>query len=147
MAIDEFIAPSEDVTDASVSASVLKYFDGDDLAAADPDFYGDYAGWAVTRIRFTFENSAAAAVYTIYPKRYIEDEGFTDEEIRKSLLDDELLDVYNFMAEGITEVLLEWGHDYRLYAVPFDSEENAGELYYLDIPALDKKYASPIIEY
>lgn len=147
VAIDEFTAPSEDVTDASVSATVLKYFDGDDLLAAEPDFYGDYAGWAVTRIKFTFENSAAAAVYTIYPKRYIEEEGITDEEIRASLLDDELLDVYNFMAERITEVLLEWDHDYRLYAVPFDADENAGELYYLDIPALDKNGASPISEY
>jgi len=34
-----------------------------------------------------------------------------------------------------------------LFAIPFDADENAGELYSLDIPALEKGGASPIEEY
>lgn len=147
VAIDEFTAPSESVTDASVTASLLKYFDGDALAQQDPDLYGEFAGWAVARLKFSFEKSAAAAVYTIYPKSVLEEEGATEEEIRAGLLDDELLDVYNFMADALTEVLLEWNCDYVLYAVPLDAEENAGELYRLDIPALTKSGVSPVTEY
>lgn len=147
VAIDAFDAPSEDVTEAAVSASVLKFFDGDELAEAEPYLYGDFAGWAVVRLKFVFEKSAQGAIFTIYPVSMIEQEGMTDEEIRSLLLNDELLDVYNFRAESLTDVELEWGHDYRLYAVPFDADENAGELYHLDIPALSKAGASPISEY
>jgi len=147
VAIDEFVAPSESTTDASVTASLLKYFDGDALAQQDPDLYGDFAGWAVARIKFAFEKSAVTAVYTIYPKKVLEEEGATDEQIRESLLDDELLDVYNFMADALTEVQLEWDCDYVLYAVPMDADENAGELYRLDIPALSKGGVSPVTEY
>ena len=147
VAIKEFDAPSENATDASVSASLLKYFDGDALAAADPGMYGDFAGWAVVRLRFTLENSASTAVYTIYPVQVLEEDGVTDEDIRALLLDDEYLGTYTFIAEGLTEVQLEWGCGYRLFAIPFDTDENAGELYSLDIPALEKGGASPIAEY
>lgn len=147
VAIDEFVAPSEDATDASVSAQVLKYFDGDALAALDPDYYGEYAGWAVARLKFTLENNAENAIYTIYPVSVIEEEGATDDEIRAILLDDELLGVYNFPIESLTDVMLEWDCDYRLYAVPFDAEENAGDLFSLDIPALTKSGASPASEF
>ena len=130
-----------------MSASLLKYFDGDALAAADPGMYGDFAGWAVVRLRFTLENSASTAVYTIYPVQVLEEDGVTDEDIRALLLDDEYLGTYTFIAEGLTEVQLEWGCGYRLFAIPFDADENAGELYSLDIPALEKGGVSPIAEY
>ena len=77
----------------------------------------------------------------------IEEEGATDDEIRAILLDDELLGVYNFPIESLTDVMLEWDCDYRLYAVPFDAEENAGDLFSLDIPALTKSGASPASEF
>lgn len=147
VAIKEFDAPSEKATDAAVSASLLKYFDGDALAAADPDMYGEFAGWAVVRLKFALENSASNAVYTIYPEQILEEEGITDEEIRAILLDDEYLGTYTFIAEGVTEVQLEWGCGYRLFAIPFDADENAGELYSLDIPALEKNGAAPVSEY
>jgi hypothetical protein len=63
------------------------------------------------------------------------------------LLDDSLLGEYNFNIEALTEVQLEWGYDYRLYAIPLDASENAGELFKLDIPALSKAGASPVSEY
>lgn len=147
VAIDEFTAPSEDVTDASVSVSMLKYFDGDALAALDEEDYGDYAGWAVVRLKFNLENSAVDAIYTIYPVSILEEEGATDDDIRALLLDDELLGVYNFNAESLTDVLLEWDCDYRLYAIPFDADENTGEMISFDISALSRSEASPVEEF
>lgn len=147
VSIDEFTAPSEDETDATVTASLLKHFDGDALAALDPDYYGEYAGWAVARIKFTLGNSAANAVYTIYPVDILEEEGATEEDIRALLLDDELLGIYNFSTESLTDVQLEWDCRYRLFAIPFDASENAGEMFSLDIPALSKSEASPASEF
>ena len=146
VAIFWFDAPQEGTTDASVSASVLKYFDGDALYAADPS-YSDFAGWAVVRLKFVLGGSATDAIFTIYPVDVLEQEGATDEDIRAMLLDDSLLGEYNFNIEALTEVQLEWGYDYRLYAIPFDASENTGELFKLDIPALSKAGASPVSEY
>jgi hypothetical protein len=146
VAICWFDAPQEGTTDASVSASVLKYFDGDALYAADPS-YSDFAGWAVVRLKFVLGGSATDAIFTIYPVDVLEQEGATDEDIRAMLLDDSLLGEYNFNIEALTEVQLEWGYDYRLYAIPFDGAENTGELFKLDIPALSKAGASPVSEY
>lgn len=146
VAICWFDAPAEGVTDASVSASVLKYFDGDALAESNSLYY-DFAGWAVVRLKFVLGGAATNAVYTIYPVNMLEQEGATDEDIRAMLLDNELLGEYNFPVEALTEVQLEWGYDYRLYAIPFDASENAGELFKLDIPALSKTGVSPISEY
>ena len=146
VAICWFDAPAEGTTDASVSASVLKYFDGDDLAAYN-NSYSDFAGWAVVRLKFVLGGAAADAIYTIYPVDVLEEEGATDEEIRALLLDDELLGVYNFHIDALTDVQLEWGCDYRLYAIPFDASENTGALFKLDIPALSPASASPVSEY
>ena len=146
VAICWFDAPQEGTTDASVSASVLKYFDGDALYAADPS-YSDFAGWAVVRLKFVLGGSATDAIFTIYPVDVLEQEGATDEDIRAMLLDDSLLGEYNFNIEALTEVQLEWGYDYRLYAIPFDGAENTGELFKLDIPAFSKAGASPVSEY
>ena len=145
--IAEFDAPAEGSTDASVTASFSKWFDGDALAAADPDMYGDYAGWAVVPIRFTLEGSAVDVIYTIYPVDVIEEEGATDEMIREILLDNSLLGEYNFYAESREDVQLEWNCAYRLYMVALDANDNAGELVSMDIPALTRSGASPISEF
>ena len=146
VAICWFDAPAEGATDASVSALILKYFDGDALAASSAS-YSDFAGWAVVRLKFSFGGSATDAIYTIYPVDVLEQEGATDEDVRALLLNDALLGEYNFYAESLTEVQLEWGCDYRLYAIPLDANENAGEMFKLEIPALSKGNTSPISEY
>ena len=146
VAIYWFDAPVEGVTDASVSASLLKYFDGDALAASS-ESYADFAGWAVVRLKFVLGGAATDAIYTIYPVDVLEEEGATDDDIRALLLNDELLGVYNYNIEPLTEVQLEWGCDYRLYAIPLDEKENAGDLFRLDIPALSKDNVAPISEY
>ena len=143
VAIDEFTAPSEDETSASVSASVLKYFDGDALRHIDSEF----AGWAVVRLKFELSEAADNAIYTIYPTSILEEEGATDELIREMLLDNDLLGVYNFPVQSLEDVQLEWGYDYKLFAIAFDKNENAGELFTLDIPALSRSGASPATEY
>lgn len=147
VAIVEFAVPSEQATDASVTASFDKWFDGDALAALDNDSYGDYAGWAVLPIRFSLEGSAKEAIYTIYPVAILEEEGATDETIRELLLDNELLGEYNFYIESEVDVQLEWDCDYRLYMIAFDENENAGELISVDIPALTRGGASPVSEF
>jgi hypothetical protein len=129
-----------------VSASVLKFFDGDALYASNPS-YSDFAGWAVVRLKFVLGGSATDAIFTIYPVDVLEQEGATDDDIRAMLLDDSLLGEYNFNIEALTDVQLEWGCDYRLYAIPLDASENTGALFKLDIPALSRKQASPISEY
>lgn len=143
VAIEEFQAPAEGATDATVKASVLKYFDGDALKHIDSEF----AGWAVVRLKFEFGGAAENGVYTIYPVDILEEEGAGDEEIRELLLDNELLGVYNYPVASLEDVQLEWGYDYRLYAIAFDGNENAGELFKLDIPALSRSGASPASEY
>lgn len=145
--IKGFTAPAEKATDAVVTASLFKYFDGDALAQSAPDLYGDFSGWAVVRLKFALQNSASTAVYTIYPEQILEEEGATDEDIRAILLDDEYLGTYTFIAEGLTEVQLEWGCTYKLFAIPFDASENAGEMFIMEIPALDRNGAAPIEEY
>ena len=139
VAIDEFTAPSEDETNAAVTASVLKYFDGDALKHIDSEF----AGWAVVRLKFELSEAADNAIYTIYPTSILEEEGATDERIREMLLDNDLLGVYNFPVQSLEDVQLEWGYDYKLFAIAFDKNENAGEMFTLDIPALSKAGASP----
>ena len=141
-----FDAPAEGATDASVSASVLKFFDGDALSASNTS-YSDFAGWAVVRLKFELGGSATDAIFTIYPVDVLEQEGATDDDIRALLLDDSLLGEYNFNIEALTDVQLEWGYDYRLYAIPFDASENTGELFKRDIPKLSREQASPISEY
>ena len=143
VAIDEFKAPSEDETNASVTASVLKYFDGDALKHIDSEF----AGWAVVRLKFELSGAADNAIYTIYPTDILEEEGATDELIREMLLDNDLLGVYNFPVQSLEDVQLEWGYDYKLFAIAFDKNENVGELFTLDIPALSRSGASPATEY
>jgi hypothetical protein len=75
----EFDAPAEGSTDAAVTASFSKWFDGDALAQADPYAYGDYAGWAVVPVSFELEGAAEEALYTIYPVSILEEEGATEE--------------------------------------------------------------------
>lgn len=147
VSIKEFTAPEEGITaDATVSASFSKWFDGDALAAADAE-YGDYQGWAVLPVRFELGGSAVNAIYTIYPVEILEEEGATDDMIRELLLDNSLLGEYNFYAESLETVLLEWDCDYRLFAIALDENENTGEMFVLDIPALSKAGASPAEEF
>lgn len=145
--IAEFEAPAEESTDASVTASFSEWFDGEELAAMDPDAYGEYAGWAILPVRFELGGSAEEALYTIYPASVLEDEGATEEDIRELLLNNDLLGVYNFYTESRVTVQLEWDCEYRLFAIAFDKNKNAGEIFTLDIPALSKDGSSPATEF
>lgn len=145
--IAEFDAPAEQSTDASVTASFSEWFDGDELAAGNPDSYGDYAGWAVVPIRFELGGSAEEALYTIYPVSILEEEGATEDDIRELLLNNDLLGTYNFYTESKVTIQLEWDCEYKLFAIAFDKNKNAGEMFTLDIPALSKSGASPATDF
>lgn len=139
VAIVEIVAPAEGTTDASVTASFDKWFNGDDLTDVDPE----YAGWAVMNINFQLGGSAKEALYTIYPVSILEEEGATDEDVKELLLDNDLLGEYNFYTENQVTVQLEWDCDYKLFAIAFDQNKNAGKMFTLEIPALSKAGASP----
>lgn len=148
VAIVEFTAPEEGSSaNATVTASFSKWFDGDALAASDSEQYGDYTGWAVVPVTFRLGGSASKAIYTVYPVKILEEEGATDDIIRELLLDNTLLGEFNFYAESLETILLEWNCDYRLYAIALDEDDNTGEMFTLDIPALSKDGASPAEEY
>lgn len=139
VAIVEIVAPAEGTTDASVTASFDKWFDGDDLTDVDPE----YAGWAIMNINFQLGGSAKEALYTIYPVSILEEKGATDEDVKELLLDNDLLGEYNFYTENQVTVQLEWDCDYKLFAIAFDQNKNAGKMFTLEIPALSKAGASP----
>lgn len=139
VAIVEIVVPAEGTTDASVTASFDKWFNGDDLTDVDPE----YAGWAVMNINFQLGGSAKEALYTIYPVSILEEEGATDEDVKELLLDNDLLGEYNFYTENQVTVQLEWDCDYKLFAIAFDQNKNAGKMFTLEIPALSKAGASP----
>lgn len=143
VAIVEIVAPAEGTTDASVTASFDKWFDGDDLTDVDPE----YAGWAIMNINFQLGGSAKEALYTIYPVEILEEEGATDDDVRALLLSNDLLGIYNFYTESKVTVQLEWNCAYRIFAIAFDDNKNAGEMFTLDIPALTKEGASPASEF
>jgi hypothetical protein len=44
-------------------------------------------------------------------------------------------------------VQLEWDCEYKLFAIAFDKNKNAGEMFTLDIPALSKSGASPATDF
>lgn len=139
VAIVEIVAPAEGTTDASVTASFDKWFNGDDLTDVDPE----YAGWAIMNINFQLGGSAKEALYTIYPVSILEEEGATDEDVKELLLNNDLLGEYNFYTENQVTVQLEWDCDYKLFAIAFDQNKNAGKMFTLEIPALSKAEASP----
>ena len=94
-------------------------------------------------INFQLGGSAKEALYTIYPVSILEEEGATDEDVKELLLNNDLLGEYNFYTENQVTVQLEWDCDYKLFAIAFDQNKNAGEMITLEIPALSKAGASP----
>ncbi len=145
--IDPFTVPGAEKTDASVKAAFAESFDGDLLARLDEEKYGDYAGKAVLPVSFTLENSAVKALYTLFDVATLEAADASEADILDSLLNDELIDLYNFYAEPRIDLLLDWDTDYKLYMVAFDVTESVGQLIEVEIPALSRAACSPIEEY
>lgn len=147
VAIDEFTAPQERETNASVTATFDKYFDGDALAASDSGKYGDYSGCAVLPVRFDLKDGALDGIYTVFTKAEIEEADPTDDMIRSILLDNDYMGVSNFFTSIREEILLDWDCEYVIYMIGIDADENVGDLVRVDVPALTKEGASPISEF
>ncbi len=147
VAIAEFIAPEEAETDASVTMSFDKYFDGDALAAYDESLYGDYPGSAVLPVNFRLTGAAVDAIYTVIPTANIESEGATEEDIRNILINRDFLDTYTFFIQDTEIIQLDWNCEYKLFAVAFDSDENFGKVVSQTIPAMTRDGASPVTEF
>ncbi len=145
--IAELTAPQETETDASVTMTFSKYFDGDALAAHDAESYGDYAGSAVLPVNFALTGSAVDAIYTVIPTANIDKEGATDDDIREILINKDLLDTYTFFIKDKEIIQLDWNCAYTLFAVAYDADENYGKVVKASIPAMTKDGASPVTEF
>lgn len=147
VAIDEFTAPEEVATTASVTATFDKYFDGDALAGSDPVKFADYAGYAVLPVRFELTDNALDGIFTVFTREEIEEFNPTDDELRSILLNNDYMNVSNFFTSAREDLLLDWNCDYVLCMIGIDAAENVGNLVKVDIPALTKSGASPITDY
>ncbi len=147
VAIVEFTAPKEADTDAGVSMTFEKYFDGDALAAYDASLYGDYVESAVLPVNFALTGSAADAIYTVIPTANIEAEGATDDDIRNILINRDFLGTYTFFIQEKEIIQLDWNCEYTLFAVAYDAKENFGKIVKATIPAMTKEGASPVTEF
>jgi len=147
VAIDEFTAPEEETTSASVTAIFDKYFDGDQVAAIDREQYGDCAGSAVLPVSFELKNGALDGIYTVFTREELEEANPTDDLLRSILLNDDYLNVSNFFTSTREDLILDWDREYVICMIGIDAHENVGELIKVDIPALSKSGASPVSEF
>ncbi len=147
VAVTEFAAPQEQDTDASVTMTFEKYFDGDALAGYDSSLYGDYVGSAVLPVDFKLTGSAVDAIYTVIPTANIESEGATEEDIRDILINRDYLDIYTFFIQDKEIIQLDWGCEYKIFAVAYDAGENFGKIVSATIPAMTREGASPVSEF
>ncbi len=147
VAIVEFTAPAEAETDAGVTISFDKYFDGDALAAHDASLYGDYTSSAVLPVNFALTGAAADAIYTVIPTANIEAEGATDDDIRNILVNRDFLGTYTFFIQEKEIIQLDWNCEYTIFAVAYDAGENFGKIVKAVIPAMTKDGASPVAEF
>lgn len=147
VAIDEFTAPEEKATTASVTATFDNYFDGDEVSAAYSEKYGDCAGYAVLPVSFKLIDGALDGIYTVFTREEIDEFKPTDDELRSILLNDEYMNVSNFFTSTREDIILDWNCEYVLCMIGIDAGENVGKLVKVNIPALTKDGASPISEF
>ncbi len=147
IAIVEFTAPKGAETDAAVTMTFSKYFDGDALAAHDASLYGDYLGSAVLPVNFALAGSAADAIYTVIPTANIEKEGATDDDIREILINKDFLGTYTFFIQEKEIIQLDWNCEYKIFAVAYDAGDNFGKIVSATIPAMTREGASPVTEF
>ena len=147
VAIDEFTAPEEKATTASVTATFDKYFDGDEVSAAYSEKYGDCAGYAVLPVSFKLIDGALDGIYTVFTREEIDEFKPTDDELRSILLNDEYMNVTNFFTSTREDIILDWNCEYVLCMIGIDAGENVGKLVKVNIPALTKEGASPVAEF
>lgn len=145
--IDKFTAPEETMTNASVTASFSKYFDGSELAKLNTEL-AEYSGAAILPVEFTLSDDAAYARYTVFPISLIEEEGATDDEIRTILIDQtNIIDGNTFAVEDRVDLQFDWDTEFVLYMVAFDEKDNAGSLISVKVPEMTKSGVSPASEY
>ena len=143
--IDEPIKPLEvSETTASCDISYDKYFNGDELAAYNPDYYGDYAGCVVLPTDFTLSDNAIYAFYTCVDKRSAESANLSEEEILTMMLTPSFFEDFYFYVEEHVDLLLDWNEAYYLYIVAFDFNENNSDLIVYELPAMIKSGASAV---
>lgn len=141
----EVIAPEVELSEALVEATYGPYFDGDQLYALDAELYADYAGCAVLPIRFTLNDQAAYAIYTLLEPASLE--GISDDQLTSLLLNGEYLDDLTFFTEEHVDLLLDWEKEYILCMIAMDQNDYAGALIKERVAPLERGGISPVEEY
>lgn len=145
--VQEVLAPSEEISSASVSVTLGDYYACDALARLNPALYGDYldTNWAFLQVNFTLNEAAELAVYTLLDEYNYED--VSESEVTKMLLNESYIGTLTNVADGAAELKIEFGLKHRLYMIALGADNRVGDLVVYEIDALDPAQAAPAEEY
>ncbi len=118
---DPFTTPEAIVSEAYVEIRYDKYYNGDDIAAAFPD-YSKAAGHAFVRLTAYENSSAADYLYAVLDGDLTDAGSYPDEDAIQDLI------VAGHNAYMST-YYLEWEKDYTITAVAIDSDGNYGKVF------------------
>ncbi|MBQ8307620.1 MAG: hypothetical protein IJX56_02315, partial [Alistipes sp.] len=145
--VREVLAPSEEISSASVSVTLGDYYACDALARLNPALYGDYldTNWAFLQVNFTLNEAAELAVYTLLDEYNYED--VSESEVTKMLLNESYIGTLTNVADGAAELKIEFGLKHRLYMIALGADNRVGDLVVYEIDPLDPAQAAPAEEY
>lgn len=126
------------LTDAAVTIGYDKYFDGDAIAAAYPQF-ADWAGNAVLPISASLSGSAASYRYSVYLGNLTDASRYSDNLITEDL-------IKNGYSTPNQVFLCDFGVEMTMLAVAFDPDGNPGQVFRRSF-SLDRSGISPAEEF
>lgn len=126
------------LTDAAVTIGYDKYFDGDAIAAAYPQF-ADWAGSAVLPISASLSGSAASYRYSVYLGNLTDASRYSDNLITEDL-------IKNGYSTPNQVFLCDFGVEMTMLAVAFDPDGNPGQVFRRSF-SLDRSGVSPADEF
>lgn len=138
---EPFTTPEAIVADINVTAGFDRFYDGDQIAAALPD-YDMFKGYALVPVSIDIEGAYAEYYYTIFAY----EDGLEDpERFPDSMLHDSLME-YGIYYQTTTDFRATWDTDLMIAAVACDYEGNFSPVYREKI-RLSKSEASPADEF
>lgn len=122
--IGEFRTEDAVVADISITAGFDAYYDGDEVAALEPDYLGNYQGRAIVPVNVSIDGEYSRYLFTIFT--YVD--GLEDPAVYS---DDVLLDTLYEVGAYWTPAYFrsDWDTELLLAAVAFDLEGNPSPVY------------------
>lgn len=134
---DVFTMMEGKVADITISAGYEKYYDGDLLADANPDYYGQYRGYAYVPMKVSIEGEYERFRYSIFTY----EEGLDDPEVYSDVFIVENLEKVGVDYDANFRVL--WDTPYMIAAVAFDFDGNFSPIY-REVINLNREGAGPV---